>query len=188
MYYIIAITISIFSLITICFYAYYLYGEYTKESKMSGYAYLKVKEKLGGLKKRCDTSLKTGIFQLEYIDKCISNEESIKDKLLNLQSNNIDTTNVILVNYYNNIIKLNIDLYIDADRQYYGHIYEYFFECKINKKNDIIKFVNKIEIIIKTIRNIVLEVRKLDNLSGIDKIGIIKNNINKGVKNYGKEI
>ena len=188
MYNIVAIIISILSLLVMCFYTCFLYGEYIKESKMSEYVYLKVKEKFIGLKKRYDTSLKTGIFQVEYIDKCISNEELIKNKLLNLQYNDIDTTNVILINYYDDIIKLNIDLYIDADHKYYGHIYKYFFEYKINKKDDIIKFLNKIEIIIKTIRNSVLDARKIDNLSGIEKIGIIKDNINKGIKNHGKEI
>ena len=187
MYNIIAIIISILSLIAICLYAYFLYGKYTKESRMARYAYLKVKEKFDmflsvkSLKKRNDIMLKTGIFQIQYIDKCISKEELIANKLLNLQYNNIDTTNIIVIDYYDNIINLNIELYTKTD-SIYGVIYQYSFGYKINKKDDIILFLNKLELI-EIIRNAVLDARKINNLSGIEKNNIIKKNINKNI-NY----
>lgn len=187
MYNIIAIIISILSLIAICLYAYFLYGEYTKESRMARYAYLKVKEKFDmflrvkSLKKRNDIMLKTGIFQIQYIDKCISKEELIANKLLNLQYNNIDTTNIIVIDYYDNIINLSIELYTKTD-SIYGVIYRYSFGYKINKKDDIIPFLNKLELI-EIIRNAVLDARKINNLSGIEKNNIIKKNINKNI-NY----
>ncbi len=179
------IIVSIFLLIAICFYVYYLYVEYTKESKMGRYAYLKVKEKfdmfsnIESLKKGYETRLKSGFFQIQYIDKCFSNEGLITSKLLNLTYNNIDVTNIILIHYSDNTINLDIELYTKTD-SIYRIVDRYSFTYKINKKNDIIPFLNKLEII-KTIRDSVLEARKLDNLSGIEKNSVIKSNISKNL-------
>ena len=75
----------------------------------------------------------------------------------------------------------HIELYTKTD-SIYGVIYQYSFGYKINKKDDIILFLNKLELI-EIIRNAVLDARKIYNLSGIEKNNIIKKNINKNI-NY----
>ena len=176
--------ISIFSLAVICFYAYFLYNKYIKESQITENIYLKIKEKFDNdqfLKIISDTKwtfLKPGTFKIWYADKCISEEEKIKNILLNLDSD-YEILNSIFVDYYKNIIHVNINLFWIGDIRISPAIYCYRFEYNIHKQENITVFLNKIEKIITIIRNSVLDIKKLDNLSEIEKVNLIKDNINR---------
>lgn len=168
-----------------------------KREKITKYTYLKIKEKLENYKfleeKKPEyyeenlgvlaTSLSTnllefGIFEMEYLDNCISDEEIIKNKLLNLHFKK-DIQNVIEINYYNRIIDISVRLIYTKKNSLFNYtIYSKTFTSSINKKEDVVralKWLEKIEII----RNIILEARKNNNLDQLEEnIIFLINNIN----------
>lgn len=168
-----------------------------KREKITKYTYLKIKEKLENYKfleeKKPEyyeenlgvlaTSLSTnllefGIFKMEYLDNCISDEEIIKNKLLNLHFKK-DIQNVIEINYYNRIIDISVRLIYTKKNSLFNYtIYSKTFTSSINKKEDVVralKWLEKIEII----RNIILEARKNNNLDQLEEnIIFLINNIN----------
>jgi hypothetical protein len=170
-----------------------------KREKITKYTYLKIKEKLENYKfleeKKPEyyeenlgvlaTSLSTnllefGIFKMEYLDNCISDEEIIKNKLLNLHFKK-DIQNVIEINYYNRIIDISVRLiYTKKDSLFSYTIYSKTFTSSINKKEDVVRALKWLETI-EIIRNIILEARKNNNLDQLEKNNILVNNINKRI-------
>lgn len=156
-----------------------------KREKITKYTYLKIKEKLENYKfleeKKYDDYerlLEFGIFKMGYLDNCISDEEIIKNKLLNLHFKK-DIQNVIEINYYNRIIDISVRLIYTKKNSLFNYtIYSKTFTSSINKKEDVVralKWLEKIEII----RNIILEARKNNNLDQLEEnIIFLINNIN----------
>ena len=122
--------------------------------------------------------LEFGIFKMGYLDNCISDEEIIKNKLLNLHFKK-DIQNVIEINYYNRIIDISVRLiYTKKDSLFSYTIYSKTFTSSINKKEDVVRALKWLETI-EIIRNIILEARKNNNLDQLEKNNIfLINNIN----------
>ena len=117
---------------------------------------------------------------MEYLDNCISDEEIIKNKLLNLHFKK-DIQNVIEINYYNRIIDISVRLiYTKKDSLFSYTIYSKTFTSSINKKEDVVRALKWLETI-EIIRNIILEARKNNNLDQLEKNNILVNNINKRI-------
>ena len=158
-----------------------------KREKITKYTYLKIKEKLENYKfleeKKYDDYerlLEFGIFKMGYLDNCISDEEIIKNKLLNLHFKK-DIQNVIEINYYNRIIDISVRLiYTKKDSLFSYTIYSKTFTSSINKKEDVVRALKWLETI-EIIRNIILEARKNNNLDQLEKNNILVNNINKRI-------
>ena len=100
-----------------------------------------------------------GYFELIYVDFCMSNEEKIKNKLLNIKR---DLINIIIhIEYTDNFLSLTVKTKIDTDI-----INEYYIIRNMETKKDINYVLNE-----------------------LDKIDILRKNIiefKKSGKNYDK--
>ena len=159
-------------------YGSFLIKKYSKKRKMAEYVYNKIKEKLKNYDFLAQSNtpdvvlLDHYFFEMIYSADCVSNEEKIKNKLLNLQDN---IKYCILISYRNGDFRFNIIL-----RNIEKIVYQHFFVFEIYNKNNINTILKELEKI-ETVRNSVLYLRKQTDF-------FIEKNIEEKINNYINKI
>ena len=160
-------------------YIYNIAKKYSWQSRMADYVYNEINEKLKNYDfliqsyKTPGSTVNYGFFEIDYLDNCVSDEERIKNKLLNIDSN---IKNIIYIAHYEgSLFCLKMSLSINNTIIIYHH----FFEFRIHRKDDIKLILKELEKI-KIIRDVVLYCEKI-NFSD-DKENAIKNEIQKNLK------
>ena len=161
-------------------YGSFLIKKYSKKRKMAEYVYNKIKEKLKNYDFLAQSNtpdvvlLDHYFFEMIYSADCVSNEEKIKNKLLNIQDN--IKYYIILISYRKGDFRFNIILRNIEEKILYQH----FFVFEIYKKDDINSVLKELEKI-EMVRNSVLYLRKQTDF-------FIEKNIEEKINNYINKI
>lgn len=159
-------------------YIYNIAKKYSWQNRMADYIYNEINEKLKNYDfliqsyKTPESVLSSGFFEIGYLDNCVSDEEKIKNRLLNIDNN---IKNSIYIANHEGSFYLKMSLSINNTIIIYHH----FFEFRIHRKDDIKLILKELEKI-KIIRDVVLYCEKI-NFSD-DKENAIKNEIQKNLK------